>query len=152
LKSFEKMASIIGSYKLERNENLDEFYSSLAVPWLVRKMMCATSPTMHVTKDEEDEWNLKTVTFLRTMENSFKLDEEYEETLPNGIVLDSVTKLEGDNKFVTKSKSVEEDDDFTLERSYEFTDDGMVMTLQSPKSEKVAKRYFKRLPSQTKSD
>jgi len=139
------MAQILGSYKLERNENLDEFYQCLGVPWIARKMMSASSPTMNVTKDDEEVWNFKTVSFLRTVENSFKLDEEYEENLPNGMLLESITTMEGDNKFVTKSKSTEEGEDFTLERQYEFNDDGMVMTLQSPKSEKVAKRFFKRV-------
>jgi len=139
------MLQIIGSYKLERNENLDEFYQCVGVPWMVRKMMCASSPTMHVTKDEEEQWNFKTVTFLRTIENSFKLDEEYEETMPSGKQFESVTTMEGENKFVTRSKTPEGEEEFTFERSYEFNDDGMVMTLQSPSSEKVAKRYFKRL-------
>jgi len=100
---------------------------------------------MHVTKDEEEQWNFKTVTFLRTIENSFKLDEEYEETMPSGKQFESVTTMEGENKFVTRSKTPEGEEEFTFERSYEFNDDGMVMTLQSPSSEKVAKRYFKRL-------
>jgi hypothetical protein len=139
------MVQIVGSYKLERNENLDEFYQSIGVPWFARKMMGASSPTMFVAKDEEECWNFKTVTFMRTSENSFKLDEEYEETLPNGKLLESITTMDGENKFVTKSKSTEEGDDFNFERHYEFNDDGMVMTLQSSSAEKPAKRYFKRL-------
>jgi len=145
--TFDKMVQIVGSYKLERNENLDEFYQCVGVPWMVRKMMCASTPTMYVTKDEEEQWNFKTVTFLRTIENSFKLDEEYEETMASGKLFESVTTMEGDNKFVTKSKTPETEGEeiFTFERHYEFSDDGMVMTLKAPTSEKVAKRYFKRL-------
>jgi len=138
------MVQIEGSYKLEKNENLDEFYASIGVPWFARKMMAASSPTMFVS-NEDEHWNFKTVTFLRTIENSFKLDEEYEETLPNGKELESITSMDGENKFVTKSKSVEEGDDFSFERQYEFNDEGMVMTLKASSAEKMAKRYFKRL-------
>lgn len=56
----------------------------LEVPWLARKMMCSSSPIIYVSKDEEETWALKTVTFFRTIESSFKLDEEYEETMPSG--------------------------------------------------------------------
>lgn len=55
---------------------------------MARKMMCATSPTIYVSKDEEEHWIFKTVTFLRTMEISFKLDEGYEETMPSGNTYD----------------------------------------------------------------
>jgi len=147
------MVQIVGSYKLERNEKLDEFYQSIGVPWIARKMMCASAPTMQVTKDEEEQWNFKTVTFLRTVENSFKFDEDYEENLPNGKLLESITTKESDNTIVTKSKAVEEGDDFTFERRYEFNEDGMVMTLKSSNAQDVvAKRYFKRIPSPEKSD
>jgi len=46
--------------------------------------MTTSSPTMYITKDDEEQWIFKTVSFLRTTEISFKLDEPYEETMPNG--------------------------------------------------------------------
>jgi len=135
------MVQITGTYKLERNENLDEFYQKVGVPWIARKMMTSSSPTMYITKDEEEQWVFKTVTFFRTIEISFKLDEPYEETMPSGDEFENTTTIEGDNKFITISKSGET---VAFERQYEFNDEGMVMTLKAPDGAQ-AKRYFKRL-------
>ncbi|CAL8115400.1 unnamed protein product [Orchesella dallaii] len=118
------MVQIVGTYKLERNENLDEFYQKVGVPWIARKMMTNTSPTMYITKDDDEQWVFKTVTFLKTVEISFKLDEPYDETMPSGDEFASVTTMEGDNKFTTTSKT---GDDVAFERSYEFNEEGMVM-------------------------
>ncbi|ODN00478.1 Fatty acid-binding protein [Orchesella cincta] len=135
------MVQIVGTYKLEKNEKLDEFYQELGVPWIARKLMLTSSPTMYITLDEEEQYDFKTVSFLKTTEISFKLNEPYEETMPNGEVFESLTTLEGGNKFTTKSES---EGVVAFERIYEFNDDGMVMTLKSPKGLE-AKRYFKRL-------
>jgi hypothetical protein len=43
---------------------------------------------MYVTNEknenEEDTWLFKTVSFIRTVEQSFKLEEPFEETMPSG--------------------------------------------------------------------
>jgi len=151
------MVQITGSYKLEKNEKLDEFYTAAGVPWVARKVMLTTSPTMHITKEkdenEDDTWLFKTVTFIRTVEQSFKLNEPFEETMPSGDCFNSVATMEGDNKFILKSTSsisTDDDDDTAveekkeLEREYLFTEDMLTITLKHP-SGIEAKRYFKRI-------
>jgi hypothetical protein len=137
------MAQMLGTYKLERNENLDEFYRVAGVPWIARKLMLSSSPTMIVSteKDEgdEDTFLIKTISFIRTMEQSFKIGEPYEETMPSGDTFECLSEKLGDNKLVIKGKC---EDKGELIREYEFNSDGAVITLKFGDVE--AKRYFKR--------
>jgi len=158
------MVKIVGTYKLEKNENLDEFYKAAGVPWIARKMMLVTSPTVTVTQTEEERggemsegegegdgegegvgeggpvWMIRNVTFTRTIDLSFKLNEPFEETLPSGDVYQTTVKMEGDNKFILDSVNEEKG---SFMREYEFKDDGFVMAMKHP-SGVEAKRYFKR--------
>ncbi|OXA43912.1 fatty acid-binding protein [Folsomia candida] len=138
------MAKIIGTYKLEKNENLDAFYTAAGVPWIARKMMLVSSPTIDVTQEknenEEDVWLIKTVSFIRTINLSFKLDEPFEDVLPSGDVFETVARMEGDNKFILDSTR----EDTSFIREYDFSEDGLVMTMKHPTGVE-AKRYFKRV-------
>jgi hypothetical protein len=138
-----------GTYTFIRNENLDEYFKAIGVPYIPRKMMLATSPTIEVTKtkdeddtaeDEGDTWVIKTVTFFRTTIVSFKLNEAYEEEIPSGDILQNVTRSEGDS-FITECKNEKLGE---FERIFDFTDDGLIITMKSKDKGVQAKRYFKR--------
>lgn len=45
-------------------------------------MMCASNPTIEISKAEDGKWTISTVTAFRTATYTFKLGEEYEETMP----------------------------------------------------------------------
>nr|CAD7415973.1 unnamed protein product [Timema poppensis] len=113
---------IVGKYKLERNENLDEYYSALGVPYIARKMMVMSSPVLDVSQ-EGDKWSIKSSTLLRTVESLFVPNEPYEETLPSGDILKSTSTL-ADNKIVTSS---EVPNGSRTTRSYEFSEGGCVL-------------------------
>jgi len=136
----DKPVQIEGSYKLERNENLEEYFRVVGVPFFARKMMLASSPTMTVTFEDET-WVFKTVTFFRTVIISFKLDEHYEEEMPSGDILDSVASKDGDFTFRIKSQHERLGD---FERIFDFSDDGVVITMKHAKGVE-AKRHFKRI-------
>jgi len=136
------MVQIEGSYKLERNENLEEYFRVVGVPYLARKMMLASTPTMTVTFEDET-WVFKTVTFFRTVTISFKLDEPYKEEMPSGDILDSVCTKDGDFTFRIKSQQERLGD---FERIFDFSDDGVVITMKHAKGVE-AKRHFKRIPA-----
>nr|CAD7602812.1 unnamed protein product [Timema genevievae] len=139
---------IIGKYKLERNENLDEYYSALdllvnlvfvfayfiigelycracvflGVPYIARKMMVMSSPVLDISQEGE-KWSIKSSTLLRTVESLFTPNEPYEETLPSGDILKSTSTL-ADNKIVTSS---EVPNGSRTTRSYEFSESGCVL-------------------------
>ncbi|XP_076548559.1 fatty acid-binding protein isoform X3 [Osmia lignaria lignaria] len=139
-RSERKMASIVGTYQHERNENLDEYFKAVGVPYIPRKMMIMSSPRLEISNDG-DKWTIRTISMIRTVEITFTLGEEYEEHMPNGVTLKNVTAMEGDSLVTT---SVGPDNN-KLVRKYEVTEDGVVLTMTHEKSGQVAKRYFKRL-------
>ncbi|KAJ8940637.1 hypothetical protein NQ318_020694 [Aromia moschata] len=133
------MVQIEGKYTHEKNENLDEYFKATGVPYIPRKMMCSTKPTLEISKNDE-EWTITVATFFRTMASKFKLGEEYEEEMPGG-TLKNTTVLEGDNKLVTKSLGP---NNTNIVRTYEFSDEGCTISYKHETSGTEAKRYFKR--------
>ncbi|CAH2000514.1 unnamed protein product [Acanthoscelides obtectus] len=77
------MVQIEGKYVCEKNENLNEFFSSIGIPFVPRKIMCNSSPSMEIKKEGE-KWTITTITLFRTAVTEFKLGEEYEEDMPGG--------------------------------------------------------------------
>ncbi|KAI4490952.1 hypothetical protein M0802_010626 [Mischocyttarus mexicanus] len=134
------MAPIIGTYQHERNENLDAYFQDLGVPYIARKMMGMASPRMEISNDG-DKWTIRTVSLMRNIELKFVLGEEYEETLPSGEILKNVTTIDDDNLVIVSYRP----DNTKMVRKYDFTDDSVVLTMTSEKSEAIAKRYFKRI-------
>ncbi|XP_060814558.1 uncharacterized protein LOC132906406 isoform X2 [Bombus pascuorum] len=135
-----EMVSIVGTYQHESNENLDEYFKAVGVPYIPRKMMCMSSPRLEISNNC-DKWTIRTITMIRTAEVTFTLGEEYEEHMPAGVTLKNITTMEGDN-LVTVSVGP---DNNKVVRKYEITKDGVVLIMTHEKSGQVGKRYFKRL-------
>ncbi|XP_018561455.1 fatty acid-binding protein homolog 5-like [Anoplophora glabripennis] len=133
------MVQFEGKYTHQKNENLDEYFKALGVPYIPRKMMCSSSPSLEISKNGE-EWNVTIATLMKTTVNKFKLGEEYEESMPGGILKNN-TILEGD-KLITKSVGP---NNTNISRIYEFSDDGCVIIYKHETSGIEAKRYFKRM-------
>lgn len=55
------------------------------MPYIGRKMMAMSSPSMEIS-ESENVWNIKTSSLIRTNESKFKLNEEYEESMPGGLL------------------------------------------------------------------
>ncbi|XP_015603131.2 fatty acid-binding protein homolog 5 [Cephus cinctus] len=134
------MARILGTYQHERNENIDEYFKAIGVPYIARKMMSASSPRLEI-KQDGDKWIIRTISMIRTVESIFTLNTEYEESMPSGEILKNTTTLANGN-LVTLS--LLPDGSQTI-REYEVTDEGVVLIMSHEKSGHVAKRYFKRL-------
>ncbi|XP_031843562.1 fatty acid-binding protein isoform X3 [Nomia melanderi] len=134
------MATIVGSYQHERNENLDEYFKAAGVPYIPRKMMCMSSPQLEIL-NEGDKWTIRTISMIRTNELTFTLGEEYEEHMPGGVTLKNCTTMEGDS-LVTVSVGPNNN---KVIRRYEVTEDGILLTMTHETSGQVGKRYFKRL-------
>jgi hypothetical protein len=95
------MTKFEGTFTNFKNEKLDEFYSAIGkfcrtqvqsrvftnisqgIPWVARKMMTASSPTIEISK-KDDKWTIKTSTLMSSSSNTFQLGEEYEETMMGG--------------------------------------------------------------------
>ncbi|CAG5100329.1 Similar to Sodium/calcium exchanger regulatory protein 1 (Doryteuthis pealeii), partial [Cotesia congregata] len=116
------MSKILGKYQHERSENLDEYFKTLELPYLVRKMINMSNPKIEVTK-EGDKWIVTTVTMMRTQVWEFTLGTEWEEVMPSGVKLQNTTTIEDDSLIIV---SITEDGNRTIRR-YDFNDDGMTL-------------------------
>jgi len=132
------MSQFEGKFNNTKNENLDEFYTAIGIPWVPRKMMTSSSPTIEISS-VDGLWTMKTSSLMSSSSNTFKLGEEYIETMQGGRTIKNVTRIE-DNKIITESES----DRGTSKKVLEFTDDGFIMILTHASTEIVAKRYFTR--------
>ena len=138
------MSRFEGKFTNTKNEKLDEFYTaigklisylkvvlccyyrnlfSIGIPWVPRKMMTASSPTIEISV-VDGVWTIKTSTLMSNSSVTFKLGEEYIETMPGGRTIkvptvasnfffhylifslfkQNVTTVE-DNKLITNSQS-----------------------------------------------
>ena len=137
------MTQFEGKFTNSKNENLEEFYSAIGVPWIPRKLTMlidSSSPTMEIT-NSEGTWTITTTTMIHTSTASFKMGEEFYETMHRrGRQCKRITKIEG-NKMITDS----EEERGTSKRVMEFNKEGFVMTLNHDKTDLVAKRTFTRV-------
>lgn len=135
------MTSITGKYQHYKNEDIEDYFSAIGVPYMARKMMALSSPLMEIIL-EGDNVTIKSTSMIRTTSNTFKIGEEYEEKMPEASIK-STTTIVNDHEMVTKS--VLPGSDETSERHYLFTDDECVVTLTHKKAAKPGKRYYRRL-------
>jgi len=54
--------------------------------WLIRKMASASSPDLEITQDG-NKFHIKLHSLVQTKETDFNIDEEFEETQQNGVVM-----------------------------------------------------------------
>ncbi|XP_074109208.1 fatty acid-binding protein, liver [Cotesia typhae] len=134
------MSKILGKYQHARSENLDEYFKTLQLPYLVRKMINMSNPRIEVT-NEGDKWIVMNVTMVRTQVWEFTLGTEWEEVMPSGVKLKNTTTIEEDSMIIV---SITEDGNRTVRR-YDFTDDGVTLTLSHARTDIIAKRHFKRI-------
>ncbi|XP_063620473.1 fatty acid-binding protein-like [Cydia splendana] len=134
------MPSIAGKYQHYKNEDIDEYFTAVGVPYMGRKMMSMSSPVMEITL-EGDTMTIKNSSLLRTTEYKFKLGEEYVENMPNTSIK-SVSILVNDHEVQTNS--VIPENGAKCGRHYLFTDDECIITLTHDNA-KPGKRYFKRI-------
>lgn len=135
------MPSIPGKYQHYKNEDIDDYFSVLGVPYMARKMMAMSSPLMEITLDGET-MTITSSSIMRTTSNTFKLGEEYEEKMPDAMIKSTTTII---NDHELETKSVYAESDGSIRRHYFFTDDECVVTMTHQKAAKPAKRYYKRV-------
>ncbi|KAJ2950564.1 hypothetical protein O0L34_g8809 [Tuta absoluta] len=135
------MPSIPGKYQHYKNENIEEYFITVGVPLIARKMMSMSSPLMEIILDG-DQMTIKNTSLMRKTEMKFKLGEEYEEKMPDAMIK-SVTRIVNDSEVETTS--VIPDTNEKCGRHYLFTDDECIITLNHERVKTPGKRFFKRV-------
>jgi len=116
---------IVGSYKLEKSENFDEFMKQLGIGFLKRQAASIASATVDISVDG-DNWNIKTTSTFKNSELKFKLGEEFDEERQDGAKVKSTFTLE-DNVLTQVQKGGSSD--VTLVRT--FNADGMTLVAET---------------------
>ena len=99
-------------------------------------------PSLKVS-EEGGNWTIKTSTTLKSMELKFKLDEEFEETTPDGREVKAVVKMEG-NKLVTV-QTAKKDGEKSTKSVREFNGDELIYTMEIVGGDITCVQKFKRM-------
>ena len=78
------MEAFTGKFVLVSAEQYDQFLRAIGVGFLLRKAIPCFTPTIEITEAVEYLWKVKTLTIFKTFEIKFKLNEEFDETMPDG--------------------------------------------------------------------
>ncbi|KAF5286873.1 hypothetical protein FQA39_LY00406 [Lamprigera yunnana] len=129
------MVQIVGNYKLQKNERFTEYLSAMATSEEIIKKVTAPGVTTELVVDG----NTYMIKSSCKNDVTIVLNQEVDELLPTGVPIKNMAKKEGNIITVNSSSS----DGRKRTRTYEFTDEGYIVTLQA--GDVIAKRYFTRV-------
>ena len=93
--------------------------------------------------EEGGNWVIKSSTTLKSMELKFKLDEEFDETTPDGRDVKAVVKMDG-NKLVS-TQTAKKDGEKSTKTVREFNGDEVVQTMEIIGGDITCVQKFKRM-------
>lgn len=125
-----------GTWKLEKNENFEEFLKALGVGILKRTAALKTSPSIEITQ-KGDDFVVIMKTAIRNQEVKFKMGEEFKATDPlAGKEMTMKATWEGSKQVI---KNVTDPDGIMVTR--ELLEDGKMVQTQT-KGTVSCKRFF----------
>lgn len=133
------MVEFTGTYPHEKDENTEAIMAKMGMGFVMRKLASKARPTTKVAI-EGDTWTITTITPIKTMVWTFKLNEETEVETACGKLKVIFTK-EG-NTLTQKPVGGTEEKDIVVVR--EFTEAGIKQTMTHVSSGTVGIRRFKR--------
>ncbi|KAG8040809.1 hypothetical protein G9C98_001797 [Cotesia typhae] len=136
------MVQIVGKYEHESSKGLEEYLKTVggAENLEVSKVFSQGKPTFEISQSG-DHWIITISNEGKSSTTKFILGTPYDETMPHGLVLKSITTREGD-KFVTVSDLPDGNKSI---RVYQFTDAGISVHLSENKHGVKAERVYKRV-------
>ncbi|KAG7175050.1 sodium/calcium exchanger regulatory protein 1-like [Homarus americanus] len=135
------MVQFNGTYKMEKNENLEALLEVMEVGMIMRKIALMTKPKVEVKVDDDDTWTIITHGLRRTVTWKFSLGEEKEFTSLDGNKFKASFTLEGDKLIRHNNGGNEAQLDFVRE----FTDYGIIQHITHRPTGTKCTRTFKRV-------
>ena len=74
---------MLGEWKLETSENFEAIMKELGVGFMLRKLGATTKPNVKFEK-QGDVWTFSTISAIKTIVITFKLNEEFDEETADG--------------------------------------------------------------------
>ncbi|XP_005091720.1 fatty acid-binding protein, liver [Aplysia californica] len=131
---------LFAKWKLEKNENFDEYMQANKVNIALRKVGNTITNHEEISRDG-DEWTLNITSTFKNSKLVFKLGEPFEMQTLDGRTMKTTFTVEG-NKLIGLEEPINEGDT-PNKYEREVTDDGkMVLTCTAIEQNIVAKRYF----------
>ncbi|KAG5680733.1 hypothetical protein PVAND_010223 [Polypedilum vanderplanki] len=121
-------------YKLDRQENFEEYMKKIGVGMVLRKMGMSVHPTVYLVKDG-DEYSFHTDSTFKNTVMKFKLGEEFENETLDGRKVQTVITLDGNT--MTQVEKGEKKSVIVRE----FSDSEVVVTCEYDGV--VSKRWYK---------
>uniref|UniRef100_F1LFL1 Fatty acid-binding protein 3 n=3 Tax=Ascaris suum TaxID=6253 RepID=F1LFL1_ASCSU len=136
----------LGTFKLDRSENFDEFLASKGVNWFVRKMIGFASVTkiFAVSKSDPDSYDMSNLTSKKnTHFNNWKLNQTFEAEGLDG-KMHKITFNFDDATDTLKETHVRMDDPNDKGETYYYTIEGDELLLKMANDKVTCRRFFKR--------
>ncbi len=134
------MVKFEGKYTRSKCEDYEAFLNELGVGFLLRKAATISTPVMVITQEDGGKWKIVTSTTLKSMEMTFVLGEEFEETTTDGRNCKTTVTQEGDNVWKTAQIDTKGKKDVHVTRV--FSDDGIDVEMKC--GSVVSKQFYKR--------
>jgi len=140
------MVQIRGTYRNIRQENVEQFLAASGVPYYAQKMMAMSNPILEICDNGLGDWRMRLSSHIRNENVRFQLGKEYQEiSLCNDhTFFRSVTMLKGEDTLETRCFGIY---DVIFTKTYQFSEDGCVLTMTHKETGTTAKRYFERVTS-----
>ncbi|ESO83053.1 hypothetical protein LOTGIDRAFT_204866 [Lottia gigantea] len=136
------MGKLLGNWKLEKNENWDDFMKSMGVNIVLRKVGNSITSYEEI-KNDGDDWEVNVTSTFKNKSVKFKLGEPFEDHTMDGRTVTATFRLEGDKLILDQKATKPGEPDTHVERKLEG-DDTMIQTFHNVQKNIVAVRVYKR--------
>ncbi|RUS82131.1 hypothetical protein EGW08_010105, partial [Elysia chlorotica] len=131
---------LLGLWKLEKNENFDEFMKTMKVNIVLRKVGNSITSYEEITR-HEDTWTINITSTFKSSKLVFNLGEPFTENTMDGRTVKTTFTVEGD-KLVAMQEPIDKGD-IPSRYEREVLEDGrMLLTCTSLPGNVVGKRFF----------
>lgn len=141
------MENFVGTFKLEKSENFDEYLQKRGINWMLRQMMKMASNTKIIEKVDENSYKLTNQTSMKTLTwGPFKLGQPIEasgfDDKKHRISWSLVELPDGSGSFLLeKHVRIEENDH---EEVYKYERDGDQLIINMEAEGVQCRRFFKK--------
>ncbi|CAI9724353.1 acid-binding homolog 5-like [Octopus vulgaris] len=137
------MTDLCGHWKLEKNENMDEYMQAVGVGFALRKIVSKLSSYTNIQVDESGTWTLDITSTFKNIHLQFKLGEEFDETTGDGRHMKSTFTVEdGALKQIQRATKSGGVDSIIIRKLQE--DGTMIATLEAVDKNVIGTRSFVR--------
>ncbi|OQV13925.1 putative Fatty acid-binding protein, adipocyte [Hypsibius exemplaris] len=130
----------IGNFELVSSDNFDKYMEAIGVGFLLRKVANSQKTAQVEITKNGDQYNIKTITSVKTIEVKFKLNEEFKEATLDGREVNTTFTVEGN--VLRQTQRGIKDKDFVSTIDRQITPEGFDATIKY--KDVTAVRKYKR--------